>query len=273
LNCPTIQNEIMEQKSDTNTEQGHSANMLLVAVAAETQTEHGHKGLGSVGESSGICVGATSKPILFSAPMVKAILDGRKCQTRRVIKEALEWSDAWHVVKIKEEHMDGRQRYEMRRGTEYGTNFFKCPYGNVGDKLWVRETWWKKPFLTLKELKDGADTWPDFEYNVEPIMAWDETELKHYGWKKMPSIFMPREACRIELTITNIRAERLQSISVEDSLAEGITHNSMNDPRVEYQWLWEKINGRDSWASNPIVWVIEVKKNGVRPFFSLLGGM
>lgn len=168
--------------------------------------------------SRGNGIGATSKPILFSAPMVRAILNGNKAQTRRIVKEPIN-----------------------------GTNFLKCPYGKVGHKLWVRETWQYVDFAGEDNGYVYRATDPDWETMEE--------------WKWKPSIFMPREACRIELIITGVRVERLQDISVEDSLAEGIEHHSMNDPRVEYRWLWEKINGNDSWLSNPMVWVIEFSRN------------
>lgn len=181
------------------------------------------------------------RPILFSAPMVRAIIDKKKTQTRRIVKDTpLEWlaPDMFtpEFVASPENNL--------------------CPYGKVGDILWVRETWWKRPFLTRKDLKDGADTWPEYEYETEKIMAWDETELKHYGWKRMPSIFMPKEACRIRLRIESIRIERLHDITEEDAANEGVSIDTFLDltAKDNFKALWDKING--NWDSNPFVWVI-----------------
>ena len=271
-----------------NTKPQAEINMVLAAGAPETETKHGHKGFGSVSAESGLCVGATSKPILFSAPMVKAILSGRKTQTRRIVKAGFDCNEMeFYGLRDYDDRKVGLQAFfvdesKMPLGV-------KCPYGKVGDTLWVRETWWKKPFLTRKDLKDGADTWPDFEYETEKIMAWEDSELKHYGWKKMPSIFMPREACRIKLTITGIRVERLNSITNEDAFKEGIdwkikfpeeepttkfyrdyergencfAHGILFEARHSFFSLWKSINGRESYNSNPFVWVIEFSKNGI----------
>jgi hypothetical protein len=173
--------------------------------------------------------------------MVRAILDKKKTQTRRIVKDtALDWlaPDMFtpEFVASPENNL--------------------CPYGKVGDILWVRETWWKRPFLTRKDLKDGADTWPEYEYETEKIMAWDEAELKHYGWKRMPSIFMPKEACRIRLRIESIRIERLHDITEEDASSEGVSIDTFLDlsAKDNFKALWDKING--NWDSNPFVWVI-----------------
>ena len=188
-------------------------------------------------------------PILFSAPMVRAILDKKKTQTRRMVKDtALDWlaPDMFtpEFVASPENNL--------------------CPYGKVGDVLWVRETWWKRPFLTPKDLKDGADTWPEFEYETEKIMAWDEAELKHYGWKRMPSIFMPKEACRIRLRIESIRIERLHDITEEDAASEGVSIDTFLDltAKDNFKALWDKING--NWDSNPYVWVISFYRTVAR---------
>lgn len=257
-----------------NTKPQAEINTLLVAVTPDSNLSTDGTALDGVSGLRGSGIGATSKPILFSTPMVKAILNGRKTQTRRVFKvnkaaiTDKEESVFWDIEM-------GEAVYNSRGGQSW----WKCPYGNVGDTLWVRETWWKKPFLTRRDLKDGADTWPYFEYETEKIMAWEDSELKHYGWKKMPSIFMPREACRIELTITNIRTEWLNDISEQDSINEGIEYSNEFGYKLysekkdffskhlsasdSYMSLWEKINGKDSWKLNPFVWVIEFKKNGV----------
>ncbi|MFA5751425.1 MAG: hypothetical protein WC898_04040 [Candidatus Paceibacterota bacterium] len=135
------------------------------------------------------------KPILFSTEMVKAILEGRKTQTRRIIKEPyVTWM------------------YEANNPEWWKSVNSLCPY-QIGQILWV------------------------------------------------PSIFMPREAARLFLKIKNIRVERLQDITAKDAIAEGIDHKTMNDPRIEFQWLWDSINAKRGypWGSNPYVWVYEFK--------------
>jgi len=178
------------------------------------------------------------RPILFSAPMVRAILAGEKTQTRRIIKPQPDsrglrlthiWED-WHGRSI------------------------KCPYGDIGDHLWVRETFCKTE-------------WEAFNYKAE----WDNIhpELsKHTKWK--PSIFMPRIASRITLEIINIRAERLNEIMEEDAQAEGVKSTAKLTPSGDdyiglyasehFETLWQSINGPGSWDENPWVWVIEFKK-------------
>lgn len=187
------------------------------------------------------------RPILMSAPMVRAILDGRKTQTRRIVKERPPY------IYVNE----GRLLRDDGLG-EYNDYF---PYGILGDRLWVRETcliW-----------KGGAEEEIIYQEDLEfEGCKRDAIKLKKQGypkngigiWKATPSIHMPRWASRITLEITNIRVERLQDISVEDAMAEGITHHAMDDPRVEYQWLWEDINGKGSWDLNPWVFAISFKR-------------
>jgi hypothetical protein len=125
-------------------------------------------------------------------------------------------------------------------------------------------------------LKEGADTWSKFEY----VASLDDLEIDQFiewGWEKKPSIFMPKEICRIKLQVINIRVERLNDISERDAMAEGIelqlpSHLWKNyrigtapkegffSPFSSYETLWRQINGNESWASNPWVWVIEFKR-------------
>jgi hypothetical protein len=192
-------------------------------------------------------------PILFSTPMVRAILEGRKSQTRRIIKPQPFGTIMPHQLKddgfFREEHI-GKWLWETKEG-EYLKH---CPYGQSGDILWVRETWRPK-----------GHNFPigyPFEYRAtaeEDGVPIDEP------WK--PSIFMPKEVCRIRLEITNIRVEKLQDISEEDAIAEGISLPNYADqaikdvhypePSTIYSLLWENINGDGSWALNPWVWVIK----------------
>lgn len=177
------------------------------------------------------------RPILFSTPMVQAILEGRKTQTRRVIKP--------QPVSI--------DFYEDRN--VWYPEVSKCPY-NVGDVLWVRET-----FTEVQGIK--------FLYKANS---------EHQAMKWKPSIFMPKEACRIFLKVKLIRVERLQDISEEDAIAEGVVlisnlHGRNNykrydmkdkfgtfNPIYSFLTLWEFINGRASWTSNPFVFVYEFEQ-------------
>jgi hypothetical protein len=205
------------------------------------------------------------RPIIFSSPMIQAILDGRKTQTRRIIKPSLGWDAMWIPSKANETYKDGVQRYTMKVNSQYSLPYFKCPYGSIGSILWVRETW--RP--TMNSMPTG---WP---YDYKATVEADGTPIEG-PWK--PSIFMPREACRIRLEITNIRVERVQDISEADAIAEGVESwfsdlfqetrykdyetpiSDWRNPDSSYRSLWTKINGTDSWNSNPWVWVVEFKR-------------
>jgi hypothetical protein len=189
----------------------------------------------------------TDRPILFSAPMVRALLAGTKTQTRRVVKPNA-WVDegdcdyTGQCVKVGES-------IDLRR----------CPYGQPGDRLWVRETWavrglaWgMKPSQAAKIASPAA-----WRYAADDATGWQ------HGWK--PSIHMPRAASRITLEITGVRVERLQEISEADAQAEGCNIRAavcdVSDPASRmYHALWESINGPGSWAANPWVWVVEFKR-------------
>jgi hypothetical protein len=159
------------------------------------------------------------RPILFSAEMVRAILEGKKTQTRRVVK----YSRDVH-----------------------------CPYGEVGDRLWVRETWCMsdmEPFCGKVAFK--ADNW---------------TECPSEDGKWKPAIFMPRWASRITLEITEVRRERLQEMSSDDAIEEGAltlpyTSHKMESPLARFRRLWDAINSKNgySWDDNPYVWAIGFK--------------
>ena len=198
------------------------------------------------------------KPILFSTPMVQAILDGRKTQTRRIIKPQPESVD--HV---------SHKTIPYNGSPEFLLSNLKCPYGQIGDMLWVRETWWH-----------NRETWGDSEvflYRADfPIDGYDHVDA--YKWK--PSIFMPKDVCRIKLRITDIRVERLQDISEEGAIAEGVGSGfqmnagypdyehivngvctiTQDTAKMSYWSLWDSINGKGSWDKNPWVWVITFER-------------
>jgi hypothetical protein len=172
------------------------------------------------------------RPILFSTPMVKAILEGRKCQTRRIVKGTpLEWL------------MPDMFTPEFVASPENNL----CPYGKVGDILWVRETW----------VKNEGQLPTDLGYVYKAELGEEELKYsKELGVKWKPSIFMPRDACRIKLRIESIRIERLQDITEEDCICEGVEHDKFLDltAKENFRSLWDSING--NWDSNPFVWVI-----------------
>ena len=202
------------------------------------------------------------RPILFSAPMVRAILDGSKTQTRRVIKPQ-PWEE-YSAESIKCEHYAPCivDKYgEMDAGPEifgaYSTDGewgVRCPYGHPGDRLWVRETFLVDDNHRIPKTATRKNYEVDYKATSE--------DSPHWRWR--PSIHMPRWASRITLEITGVRVERLQDITNNDALDEGTpdlrTIENGWDMRRCFQDLWEQINGAGSWAENPWVWVIEFKK-------------
>lgn len=182
------------------------------------------------------------RPILFSAPMVRAILNGTKTQTRRVVKpqpvatrgSKKPWCSIEDLLKT-------------------------CPYGQPGDRLWVRESGWERPERTPRMMREGADTWEPYYYDADGWIDEDHADFKRWGFRRRPSIHMPRWASRIDLEITAVRVERLQDISEPDAKAEGVDPQFLL-ARTGFVSLWESINGTASWDENPWVWVIEFKR-------------
>ena len=218
------------------------------------------------------------RPILFSGPMVQAILDGRKTQTRRVVKPQPGPLDRpyrapdgfWYVT-------DSRGGHFSAIGTRNG----RCPHGVPGDRLWVRETWGvgNRPCPHsgwIDGIEYRADCVDDCAPPLHDVIPGDvDADSIRTGWR--PSIHMPRWACRLVLEIADIRVERLNDISEADTDAEGFggeyPDHVMPDvfPPREGGWghlsmpecyrvLWEHINGPGSWDANPWVWVIEFKR-------------
>ncbi len=194
------------------------------------------------------------KPILFSGPMVNAISQGRKTQTRRVVK-----GEFFHQHTHKEDGLT-TVRHE---GKLYELSDFvheKCPYGTVGDQLWVRET------FRLSTSDDCACYDPCNCKSGTPIYRADNDEAENVKWK--PSIFMPRWASRLSLTITDVRVERLHDITDANAIKEGMfpipLHNLDCDsvgPRERFSKLWGEINGKKHpWEDNPWVWVVEFER-------------
>lgn len=198
------------------------------------------------------------RPVLFSGPMVRAILEGRKTQTRRIFKlpKGLEWYDS----------LGGEQKGWFTDGKGWWhVDEIECPHGTVGDRLWVREAW--------ASLSVGNQT--DYLYRADTHKGLEKRDGDQ-KWK--PSRHMPRTACRLILEITGVRVERLQEISNADCVAEGIEPigeerltgkvmsqagrlgDNYSTVRQLYSSFWQSINGPDSWAQNPWVWVIEFKR-------------
>jgi len=190
----------------------------------------------------------TERPILFSGEMVRAILDRRKTQTRRVIKpqpNCVHDNHRW--VWLKEKWVD-------------------CPYGQPGDRLWVRETWKSK---YIGDCSDGKTTFAityksdnsEEHFNLSEDQYWKYRNILDKPDVWHPSIFMPRWASRILREIVNIRVERIQDISEADIIAEGCPNEYLLG-RSWYKPLWESINAKRGfgWDTNPWVWVIEFKR-------------
>ncbi|MCU2457584.1 hypothetical protein N8Q46_04125 [Enterobacter hormaechei subsp. hoffmannii] len=224
--------------------------------------------------------------MIFNGEMVRAILDGRKTQTRRIMKNqpAGDYPDTPALIRSVG---NGFQWYG-----HYGeSSIFNCPFGAVGDRIWVRETWgvvsheldedgriqpWSpdRPATAIHEMPFGNGYYSGHAiYAADGEFTWGDDDGYEDGrscWK--PSIHMPRAACRILLEVTGVRVERLNSISQEDAQAEGMeltgwrpTYSDPDSggevwtPYDNFAQLWESIYGEESWKANPWVWVIEFK--------------
>lgn len=229
---------------------------------------------------------ARERPILFSAPMVRAILDGTKTQTRRVLKPQPKlipprsWAGcagkhwwACDAVRSMVEIEDELQ------GTDKSMAWCLNPYGKPGDRLWVREAWQFYDWTEYGEpciryAADDARLWPEIEDEQTGLKLMDVwaalSDPENYAidnraadrrWR--PSIHMPRWACRIMPEVTGVRVERLQDISAEDCIAEGLTtnlreHDAVMHLRDQFRDLWISTGG--DWDANPWVWVVEFKR-------------
>jgi hypothetical protein len=208
--------------------------------------------------------------MLFSKPMVLALLDGSKTQTRRIVKPQPIWLPEVRGAELIGPFMWPRGAL----GQQCGEPITKLPYGMPGDRLWVRETW-QGPILECDEHFDQWLESPDMfkkpgfcVYRATDTLDAIDDDGKELGWR--PSIHMPRWASRIDLEITGVRVERLQSISEADAKYEGVTDfgnitdqttGEIDRDAVEaYEALWESINGAGSWDVNPWVWVVDFKR-------------
>ena len=235
------------------------------------------------------------RPILFSAPMVQAILDGRKTQTRRVVNQK---RNPHEFIGGIGEDINDPYNWGFEDNNCMG-NFVVlpdqfCPHGSVGDQLWVRENTYAdhetSDCITLAKYFNGAHVLHDYAPDCDPDREYKDS-IAHWWYSRdcCPSIYMPRWASRIQLEITDIRVERLNDISEEDSMAEGLKAVSKDGDLYKcgipdadglpgndnYGWhwhewevfaktafrkLWQKINGIKSWDDNPWVWVVEFER-------------
>lgn len=211
------------------------------------------------------------KPILFSAPMVIAILEGKKTQTRRVINPQPDNRPTGHMRFYPNDMAKKRKHYGSEEHMKRGLPVDFSPYGHPGDQLWVRETW------ALSGNWDDVKISDLPKFGIKDNLVYRASEkhpnAEYYKWK--PSIFMPRWASRITLVVSRIRVERVQEITRDDAKAEGVSGVWRNPPEKEehyrrvllnpyvanYSVLWDAINaGRGfGWDVNPWVWVVEFK--------------
>lgn len=215
------------------------------------------------------------RPVIFNGEMVRAIIDGRKTQTRRVMK----------VQPKQHDHKNYDAPWACKSPNYYNTHeadwacwycgegigmdgqsVYRCPFGQVGDRLWVRETFMD---LTGTGIEATTGKFEGFAYRADtPAGSYGDEVRKEYGLKWTPSLHMPRKACRILLEITAVRVERLNDISEEDAKAEGLapSQHIITPPealyRVGFLKLWQSIYGEESWHANPWVWVIEFRHVG-----------
>ena len=213
-------------------------------------------------------------PIIFSAPMVRALLEGRKVQTRRIIKP--------QPTGIGSSSLVDKEACQLHHELLYGER--KCPYGKEGDLIWVRENW--RPSIAHSHGMDSCDC-----ENVNVLYPADGELRHHYDFRQnftipdewampkaaakgnVPSIHMPRWASRLTLELTDVRVQKLRDISGDDALAEGIAYNAKvqgysyepkdggpgfhcTDPRESFWKLWDGINGEGNSWDSPWVWAL-----------------
>lgn len=187
-------------------------------------------------------------PMLFQTELVRALLEGRKTVTRRPAKTSYERGMNGPVIRGK-------------NGEVSVLNFAPiaglCPFGNVGDLIYVRETFAALGHNDYQQVSPHQITEiHEIRYKASErasIANCQDHEVRGYKW--VPSIHMPKHASRLTLKVTNVRIERVQKITVDQALKEGINHHSMNCPKAEFGQLWNEIY--NNWDQNPYVWVID----------------
>ncbi|ENS0249775.1 hypothetical protein ACEY0B_002353 [Klebsiella pneumoniae] len=197
----------------------------------------------------------TERGMIFNAEMVRAILDDRKTQTRRPIK--------WKETRFTEigEREDG-SKWPWSEDAEHACDFWHpCPFGAVGDRIWVREAFRvhsrATDVATLVYKASERNSWTEQTRRV-PVAVCNKPATPE---KWTPSLHMPRWASRILLEITGVRVERLRSMSQDDARAEGvIAASGPMEAGLAFRELWDSIYGEESWKATPWVWVIEFKR-------------
>jgi hypothetical protein len=209
-------------------------------------------------------------PILFSTPMVYAILNGNKAQTRRIMNPQPTAKTFSGIIGGYDDIPRMARFYTLGKPNEPIIEDIKLKY-NIGDILWVRETFQHTKILNINPEDENYG----YVYRASENGEEFEKNTDHWTWK--PNMFMPKEACRLFLEVVSVRVEQLNRISDDDCLAEGIKkyedelfgylfHNynkgdclqsKFNSPQQSYKSLWENINGTGSWEKNPYVWVYD----------------
>ncbi|HHM6395378.1 TPA: hypothetical protein ACRNQ2_004112 [Pseudomonas aeruginosa] len=201
------------------------------------------------------------RPILFTGPMVRAILEGRKTVTRRVVKPQPDFLGSMVDPNTPFKTLDAGLHARIT-----------CPHGQPGDRLWVREAWAadaQVDAIAPRDLSQGEPIWYPADFSVRQTGC----SMISKG-RGRPSIHMPRWASRVLLEITAVRVERLQDISEEQALAEGVHGEPCDHARQAcsdigcwgdtakgaFGFLWEQLNGAGAWQANPWVWVVEFKQ-------------
>lgn len=223
------------------------------------------------------------RPILFSGPMVRAILAGDKTQTRRAnglgyFSRPENDPDGWLCARVEDSHA-----YMVYKSSPH-ERAVRCPYGQPGDWLWVREATYRRPMLNLLTGEPLAPQYDGGAYSADDANVLTPEGFDVAWWyprKACPSIHMPRTSCRLVLEVTRVRVERLQQISDADCWAEGIEEcdglldeaeicrlakamgRSIEDPQPIFAALWEQINGAGAWDANPWVWMVEFEPTAV----------
>lgn len=213
----------------------------------------------------------TERGMIFNGEMVRALLSGRKTQTRRIVKGtdgAVKFCKEWDI--------NGEEIFVVLGEKDHtGMNpvlgAISCPFGAVGDRIWVRETFAALEPGSYEQVKPQEGHCQDLRYAATDRLAKSDADIRGYKW--VPSIHMPRWASRILLEITDVRVERLNSISQEDAQAEGLeltgwrptysdpdSGGEVMTPYDNFAELWSSIYGDGSWQANPWVWVISFER-------------
>ncbi|WP_200782950.1 hypothetical protein [Klebsiella variicola] len=221
--------------------------------------------------------------MIFNAEMVRALLSGRKTQTRRIMKVQPESNQLGLLLITDSTKRSDIGKYHWAESNATGNHvrskLFSCPFGAVGDRIWVRETWSSDfaNYYPNDRVWYAADN--NRRLDIEVVdgvrgIYSPESDV-HVPFRWQPSIHMPRWASRILLEITDVRVERLNAISEKDARAEGIIDggclncgepepcgcaNPEPDATDAFAYLWQSIYGQESWNANPWVWVIEFER-------------